>query len=69
MPKTKIYATSSGDRNAAILIETGTTVPYGHTEKAPPEPVDGYKVTWDENSNGWQQVEIPDQNGDIDPPV
>ncbi|WP_240222848.1 hypothetical protein [Rheinheimera hassiensis] len=69
MPKFKAYATSTGDRNSYMLMELGGKIPAGYTEKEPPEPVDGYQVTWSTENNEWNQVEIPEQNGDIDLPA
>lgn len=66
MKKIKVYATSTGDKNSYMLLEVGNLIPPGYTEEMPPEPVEGYKVTWNPNSNEWQQVEIPPENGAIE---
>lgn len=66
MPKFKAFATSTGNKNSYMLLEVGNSVPPGYTEIAPPEPIAGHMVTWNENANEWQQVEIPQETGDIE---
>lgn len=69
MPKTKAFATETGDKNSYILLEVGSEIQLGYTEKEPPEPIDGHQVTWSPENNEWQQVETPEQYGDIDLPA
>jgi len=59
MAKFQVYATSTVDQNSYILLEAGTEVPYGYTEKQPPLPEDGFTVTWDDELSDWTQLEIP----------
>lgn len=57
--KTRVYAKSSGHKNAAILIPADTPCPPGHTLKKPPEPEAGHTVVWQDDD--WVQVPIPEQ--------
>lgn len=66
MSKIKAYATSTGDMNSYMLLELGNTIPPGYTEIAPPEPVAGHQVTWNEYAKEWQLVEIPQETGVIE---
>lgn len=66
MLKFKAYAKSIGTRNSYILLGVGNKMPHGHTEKIPPLPVEGHKVTWNEDANEWQHVEIQEETGVIE---
>lgn len=55
--KIKVYATSSGDRSACILVEEGDPVPEGYTDQEPLEPKAGHRVVF--ANGGWVYEPVP----------
>ncbi|MCE8034629.1 hypothetical protein EKK97_14090 [Billgrantia tianxiuensis] len=59
--KIKVYATSSGDRNACMLIDADSPIPPGFTDQEPLPPKAGNRVVFVDG--GWVYEPIPPVTG------